>query len=61
LVFPYVRFMWDIDAHIVCRSTEKCTKFVLHLSTWVKGALVSKEDCNIILGTLCFVSFILFF
>jgi hypothetical protein len=50
--FPYVGFVWDMEARMVYLSGEKCAKFVDRLAPWIKGALVTKEECDIIIGTL---------
>jgi hypothetical protein len=51
-VFPYVGFIWDINSRIVYLSGTKCAKFLKRLHPWTKRALVTREDCDIMIGTL---------
>jgi hypothetical protein len=50
--FPYVGFVWDMKSRVVYLSAEKRAKFVERLAPWVTGNMVSKEDCDVMLGTL---------
>lgn len=50
--FMYTGFLWDLSAKTVVLPDPKCTRYSLKLAPWVKGALLSRSDCDSIIGTL---------
>ena len=50
--FSYVGFVWDLDSKTVRISEDKCKEFIERMSTWKEGALVTKRDCEVLVGTL---------
>jgi hypothetical protein len=50
--FSYVGFVWDLDQKVVYLASEKCQKFIDRLIPWVANTMVTKNDCDVLVGTL---------
>jgi hypothetical protein len=50
--FPYIGFVWDLDNKTVRIPKEKCEKFLSRLEQWTAGHMVSKRECDVIVGSL---------
>lgn len=44
--------MWNLAAKTVVLPDDKCSKYAVKLAPWFKGALVTRKDCDSVIGTL---------
>jgi hypothetical protein len=51
-IFTYLGFLWSLPDKTISIPEAKKTKYLARLAPWLAGALVSRRDAEIVLGTL---------